>query len=178
MYKCCQSHSVLALQTLTDVCIRQNYHQDFLCHTWLEFGCVEICSEEKQQLSANSSDSHVRVVHKIMLSETQLPCRAHGLSANKLLGLAPYAEAYADLGYASIVFDYRRWGTSGASCTLFRSDRMLNFSPRWSADGVPRNLINIKEQLEDYRMVIKFARLQPEFDGNRVILFGTSFSGL
>ena len=39
--------------------------------------------------------------------------RAHGISANKRMGLAPYAEIFASLGYAAIVFDYRRWGLSG-----------------------------------------------------------------
>jgi hypothetical protein len=44
-------------------------------------------------------------------------------------------------------------------------------------DGTPRNVVNIKEQLEDYRTVIKYARQQPELDAQRVIVFGTSFSG-
>ena len=28
------------------------------------------------------------------------------------MGLAPYAETFASLGYATVVFDYRRWGAS------------------------------------------------------------------
>ena len=43
----------------------------------------------------------------------QLDCRAHGISANKLMGLAEYAAEFASLGYAVVVFDYRRWGSSG-----------------------------------------------------------------
>jgi alpha/beta superfamily hydrolase len=39
--------------------------------------------------------------------------RAHGFSANKLMSLSPYAEAFAERGYACLVFDYRRWGASG-----------------------------------------------------------------
>ncbi|KAF7969051.1 hypothetical protein HWV62_28386 [Athelia sp. TMB] len=82
--------------------------------------------------------------------------RAHGITANKLMGLAPYAEAFASIGYASMIFDYRRWGLS---------------------DGTPRNVVVVKEQLEDYRAVIKYVRQDPTFDAERVILFGTSFSG-
>ncbi|EMD31306.1 hypothetical protein CERSUDRAFT_100500 [Gelatoporia subvermispora B] len=72
------------------------------------------------------------------------------------MSLAPYAEAFANLGYASVVFDYRRWGGS---------------------DGEPRHAVYVTEQLDDYKAVIKFCRQQPEFDPNRVILWGTSFSG-
>ncbi|KAL6298647.1 alpha/beta-hydrolase [Sparassis latifolia] len=81
---------------------------------------------------------------------------AHGFSANKLMSLAPYAEAFAKLGYAAVVFDYRRWGAS---------------------DGQPRNCLYVSEQLEDYRTVIKYCRQRSEFDPQRVILWGTSFAG-
>ncbi|KAI0749386.1 alpha/beta-hydrolase [Daedaleopsis nitida] len=81
---------------------------------------------------------------------------AHGISSNKLMGLAEYAEAFAALGYACVVFDYRRWGTS---------------------DGLPRHVVYVSEQLDDYRTVIKYCRQQPEFDPQRVIIWGTSFAG-
>ncbi|KAI0775280.1 alpha/beta-hydrolase [Trametes elegans] len=81
---------------------------------------------------------------------------AHGVSANKLMGLAPYAEAFTALGYAAVVFDYRRWGASA---------------------GTPRHVVYVSEQLEDYRTVIKFCRQQPEFNPQQVILWGTSFAG-
>ncbi|TDL25846.1 alpha/beta-hydrolase, partial [Rickenella mellea] len=82
---------------------------------------------------------------------------AHGFSANKLMALSPYGEAYAAAGYACVVFDYRRWGKS--------------------EDGTPRHALYVSEQLEDYRTVIKWARQQPEFDSQRVVVWGTSFSG-
>jgi len=82
--------------------------------------------------------------------------QAHGFASNKLMSLAPYAEAFVNSGYACVVFDYRRWGAS---------------------DGEPRHIIYVTEQLEDYRTVIKFCRRQPQFDPNQVILWGTSLSG-
>ncbi|KAJ7315362.1 alpha/beta-hydrolase [Mycena albidolilacea] len=81
---------------------------------------------------------------------------AHGFGADKTMGLAYYAETFAAAGYACIVFDYRRWGAS---------------------DGTPRHVLIVKEQLEDYRTVIKYARQQPEFDPQRLVLWGSSFSG-
>ncbi|KAI0784530.1 alpha/beta-hydrolase [Abortiporus biennis] len=81
---------------------------------------------------------------------------AHGWSANKSMGLEPYAEAFSSLGYACVLFDYRRWGTS---------------------DGTPRHCVYVSEQLDDYRTVIKYCRQQAEFDPQRVILWGSSFSG-
>ncbi|KAF7317270.1 Hydrolase-4 domain-containing protein [Mycena chlorophos] len=56
----------------------------------------------------------------------------------------------------ALCFDYRRWGVS---------------------DGAPRKTIIVKEQLEDYRTVIKYARQQPQFDAQRVVVWGSSFSG-
>ncbi|KAJ6477523.1 alpha/beta-hydrolase [Mycena sanguinolenta] len=81
---------------------------------------------------------------------------AHGFGADKTMGLAYYAEAFAAAGYACIVFDYRRWGSS---------------------DGTPRHVLIVKDQLEDYRTVIKYARQQPQFDPQRLVLWGSSFSG-
>ncbi|KAI1797198.1 alpha/beta-hydrolase [Ganoderma leucocontextum] len=81
---------------------------------------------------------------------------AHGISTNKLMGLAEYAAEFAGLGYGVVVFDYRRWGASA---------------------GTPRHVVYVSEQLDDYRTVVKYVRQQPEFDPQRVILWGTSFSG-
>ncbi|EIN04000.1 alpha/beta-hydrolase [Punctularia strigosozonata HHB-11173 SS5] len=83
---------------------------------------------------------------------------AHGLSANKTMGLAAYAREFASLGYACVVFDYRRWGSS---------------------DGTPRHVLYISEQLEDYRVVIKWCRTQSEYplDPQRIVVWGTSLSG-
>ncbi|TFK50173.1 alpha/beta-hydrolase [Heliocybe sulcata] len=81
---------------------------------------------------------------------------AHGLSANKLMGLSPYAEAFTRLGFACVVFDYRRWGSS---------------------DGSPKHCLYVSEQLEDYRTVIKYCRRKPDLDPMRLAVWGSSFSG-
>ncbi|KAJ7149846.1 alpha/beta-hydrolase [Mycena crocata] len=81
---------------------------------------------------------------------------ANGLGCTKRLGLAAYAEEFSAAGYACLVFDYRRWGTS---------------------DGTRRNSVYVSEQQEDYRTVVKYARLQPQYDAQRVIVWGFSFAG-
>ncbi len=45
------------------------------------------------------------------------------------------------------------------------------------ADGVPRHVVYVSEQLDDYRTVVKWCRQQPDLDPQRVILWGTSFAG-
>ncbi|HET8537715.1 MAG TPA: alpha/beta hydrolase [Solirubrobacteraceae bacterium] len=76
---------------------------------------------------------------------------AHGFSATRDEGLEPYAEAFAQAGYAVLVFDYRHFGASG---------------------GEPRQLLDIRRQLDDYRVAIAYARtIGP------VVLWGSSFSG-
>ena len=43
-----------------------------------------------------------------------VPCvvMAHGFSATRDDGLAPYAEAFRDAGFAVVLFDYRYFGAS------------------------------------------------------------------
>jgi len=76
---------------------------------------------------------------------------AHGFSATRDEGLEPYAEAFVAAGYAALVFDYRHFGASG---------------------GEPRQLLDIRQQLDDYRVAIAYARTI-----GGVVLWGSSFSG-
>lgn len=106
-------------------------------------------------------------------------CRAHGLGCNKLMGLSTYAENFVKAGYACLVFDYRHWGASGEWHFESYCFRFASGSPGdGRKDGFPRDVIVVKNQLEDYRTVIKYARQQPEFDPQRVIVWGSSFSGM
>ena len=78
----------------------------------------------------------------------------HGLSAVRDQRLDAYAERFAQAGLAAVLFDYRHFGASG---------------------GQPRQLLDIKRQLEDWRTAVAYAR---GLDGiEKVGLFGSSFGG-
>lgn len=81
---------------------------------------------------------------------------AHGLGAVRAMGLAAYAERFAAAGYACLVFDYRHFGGS---------------------EGEPRHLISPARQLEDWLAAVASARVLEEVDGDRIVVWGTSFAG-
>ncbi|MCX7680180.1 MAG: alpha/beta hydrolase [Spirochaetes bacterium] len=86
------------------------------------------------------------------------PCivMAHGFGGVKEMRLDAYAERFADEGYHVLVFDYRHFGES---------------------DGHPRQLLSIAKQHEDWRAAIEYVRTRNEVDKEKIILWGTSFSG-
>jgi dienelactone hydrolase len=78
----------------------------------------------------------------------------HGFSAVRDQRIDAYAERFAEAGLAALLFDYRHFGASG---------------------GQPRQLLDIKRQLEDWRTAVAYAR---GLDGvEKVGLFGSSFGG-
>jgi uncharacterized protein len=81
---------------------------------------------------------------------------AHGFSATRDDGLPAYAEAFRDAGFAVVLFDYRHFGAS---------------------TGEPRQLLDIGHQHDDYRSVIAWARRLDGIDPDRIVLWGSSFSG-
>jgi len=81
---------------------------------------------------------------------------AHGLGGTRNMRLPAFATRFVEAGYACLVFDYRYFGES---------------------EGYPRQLIDISCQLSDWKSAIAFARTLERVDENRVILWGTSFSG-
>lgn len=87
-----------------------------------------------------------------------VPCvvMAHGFSATRDDGLPQYAEAFQRAGFAVILFDYRHFGAS---------------------TGEPRQVLDIARQQQDYRCVIDWARRTEGIDPERIVLWGTSFSG-
>ena len=87
-----------------------------------------------------------------------LPCvvMAHGFSGTRDDALPGYAEAFVDAGYAVVLFDYRHFGAS---------------------TGQPRQLLDISAQQDDYRAVIDWARHTEGIDPERIVLWGSSFSG-
>jgi pimeloyl-ACP methyl ester carboxylesterase len=86
------------------------------------------------------------------------PCvvLAHGFGGTVDSGLVPYAERFAGAGLDALAFDYRHFGAS---------------------DGEPRQLISIREQLDDYAAAIAFARSLPGVDPERIAVWGSSYSG-
>lgn len=86
------------------------------------------------------------------------PCvvMAHGFTGTREDGLRGYAEAFRDAGFVVVLFDYRHFGDS---------------------TGEPRQLLDIARQLDDYRAVIEWARDLDGVDPDRIVLWGTSYSG-
>lgn len=80
----------------------------------------------------------------------------HGFGLSRYAGLEQYAERFAAAGLSVLVFDHRHFGDSA---------------------GTPRQLIDIRRQLADWRAAVAFVRARPEVDPDRVALWGTSFSG-
>ena len=81
---------------------------------------------------------------------------AHGFSATRHMGLAPFAEAFAAAGLAVLLYDHRNLGDSG---------------------GEPRQEINPWAQARDYRYALTWLTGQPGIDADRLALWGSSFSG-
>ena len=86
------------------------------------------------------------------------PCvvLAHGFGGTVDSGLMPYAERFAAAGLDALAFDYRHFGASA---------------------GEPRQLVSVPRQLEDYAAAIAFARGLDGVDPDRIVVWGTSFSG-
>ncbi|MCW2966670.1 MAG: hypothetical protein JWM71_442 [Solirubrobacteraceae bacterium] len=81
---------------------------------------------------------------------------AHGWTGVREQRLDAFGEHFAAAGMAAVVFDYRHFGAS---------------------QGQPRQLIDIRRQLEDWKAAVAFARSMPEVDASRIGLWGSSFSG-
>jgi uncharacterized protein len=86
------------------------------------------------------------------------PCvvMAHGFGATRDCGLLPYAEAFAEAGLDVLLFDYRCFGESS---------------------GEPRGLAWPPRHRQDYRAAVEFARGLGGIDRDRIVLWGTSWSG-
>lgn len=81
---------------------------------------------------------------------------AHGLGGVRQMRLDAFAERFQAAGYACLVFDYRHFGGS---------------------EGQPRQLLDVRKQQADWRSAVAFARGLPQVDGQRVVVWGTSFGG-
>jgi uncharacterized protein len=86
------------------------------------------------------------------------PCvvMAHGFGGTRDTGLVGYAEGIAAAGIDVLLFDYRGFGDS---------------------DGAPRQRVSFRRQRADYHAAIAAARELPGVDPERIVLWGTSYSG-
>jgi dienelactone hydrolase len=86
-----------------------------------------------------------------------VPCvvMGHGTTGTMSLGLDRYARRFVAAGFSALAFDYRHFGSS---------------------EGEPRQVINIGEQLADWRAAVAYAQSLPQIDSERIALWGTSLS--
>ena len=81
---------------------------------------------------------------------------AHGFGATRRMRLPAYAERFAERGLATLVFDYRTFGDSA---------------------GEPRNLVDPFRHVADWKAAVEHARSIEGVDGDRLAIWGSSFSG-
>jgi len=70
--------------------------------------------------------------------------------------LEKYALKFVQNGYGALTYDYRHYGDS---------------------DGMPRQLYCGKEQIEDLKGAITYARSRKEIDSDKIVIWGTSAAG-
>lgn len=89
------------------------------------------------------------------------PCvvMAHGFGATRVDRLPAYAERFAAAGADVVVFDYRGFGDSDTE------------------SGQPRQLVDHWRHRADYRSVVAHVRDIPGIDPERIVLWGSSYSG-
>lgn len=80
----------------------------------------------------------------------------HGLGAVREMRLDAYAERFAAAGMAALAFTYRHFGDSG---------------------GEPRQLLDIRRQLEDWRAALRYARTLDGIRPDAIAIWGSSFGG-
>ena len=81
---------------------------------------------------------------------------AHGFGGTRDAGLLPFAEAFAGAGLDVLLFDYRCFGDS---------------------TGEPRQFAWPPRHREDYKAAVECARRLGGVDPDRIVLWGTSWSG-
>ena len=86
------------------------------------------------------------------------PCivMGHGFGATRDAGLTPFAEKFAAAGAEVLVFDYRGFGTS---------------------TGPKRQSVDHRAHRADYVSAVEFARRLDGVDSDRIVLWGSSYSG-
>ncbi len=101
---------------------------------------------------------HLSAEGDAFAGERGRPCvvMAHGFGGTMDSGLLPFAEAFAEAGLDVLLFDYRCFANS---------------------TGEPRQLAQPSRHREDYAAAVEFARGLEGVDPDRIVLWGTSWSG-
>lgn len=96
--------------------------------------------------------------HHVASVEGPRPCvvLGHGFAMTRGARLERYAARFAAAGLDALTFDYRTFGGSA---------------------GEPRQWMDVRRQLADWRAAVAHARSLPGVDRSRIALWGTSFSG-
>ena len=81
---------------------------------------------------------------------------SHGLSGLASIGLDLYSRCFVEAGIACLTYDHRNWGKSG---------------------GWPRCETDPWRQVADMREAVSVARNLADIDGERLGIWGTSYSG-
>lgn len=90
------------------------------------------------------------------ISKPPVILMAHGFGGLMDWGLQPFAERFVQAGFAVVRFDYRGFGKSG---------------------GQPRSVVDGKAHVKDWIAAIDAIKARPEVDGQRLGIWGTSYSG-
>lgn len=100
----------------------------------------------------------VGYIYRAEGSSEPSPCvvMAHGFGGTQEGSIAATAAEISQAGLTVFTFDYRCFGESS---------------------GEPRQVININDQLEDWRSAIAFARSLPDGDPDAIALWGSSLAG-
>lgn len=101
---------------------------------------------------------HLRAESEALTGPGGRPCvvMGHGFAATRDAGLLPFARRFTAAGVDVIVFDYRGFGSS---------------------EGSPRQHVSHWKHRADYHAAIAKARSLDGVDPDRIVLWGSSYSG-
>lgn len=101
---------------------------------------------------------HLPATSDALTGPSGRPCvvMGHGFGATRDAGLLPFAERFAAAGTDVVVFDYRGYGAS---------------------EGEPRQHVDHRRHREDYHAAVARARALDGVDPDRIVLWGSSYSG-
>jgi len=102
---------------------------------------------------------------------------AHGWGGTAAL-LRPDAIAFARAGYLVVTFDYRGWGDSNSRVILTAPEPRDHPNGRFTAEVQEvREVVDPMDETTDWFNAIDWLEAEPQFDPDRLGLWGSSFSG-